>query len=71
MDHVVTPVGALGLMVAEDALDRYFVEWAETRIRNRVLRASMRMLFNPARALSNGATGRAPWHRAGRPIGRH
>jgi len=27
------------------------------------------MLFNPARALSNGATGRAPWHRAGRPIG--
>ena len=69
VDHVVTPVGGLGLMVAEDALDRYFVEWAETRIHNRTLRASMRMLFNPARALSNGATGRAPWHRAGRPIG--
>ena len=43
VDHVVTPVGALGLMVAEDALDRYFVEWAEARIRNRVLRASMRI----------------------------
>jgi len=69
VDHVVTPVGALGLMVAEDALDRYFVEWAEARIRNRVLRASMRTLLNPARALSNGATGRAPWHRPSRPIG--
>jgi hypothetical protein len=55
--------------VAEDALDRYFVEWAEARIRNRVLRASMRTLLNPARALSNGATGRAPWHRPSRPIG--
>ena len=69
VDHVITPVGALGFMVAEDALDRYFVEWAETRIRNRVFRASMRILFNPARALSNGATGRAPWHRDSRPIG--
>ena len=60
VDHVVTPVGALGLMVAEDALDCYLVEWSETRIRNRVFRASMRMLFNPARTLSNSATGRAP-----------
>jgi hypothetical protein len=68
VDHVVTPVGALGLMVAEDALDRYFVEWVEARVRNRVLRASLRIIFNPARAMSNGAAGRAPWHRDGRPL---
>ena len=68
VDHVVTPAGALGLMVAEDALDRYLVEWVEARVRNRVVRATMRIALNPGRALSNGATGRAPWHRDGRPL---
>jgi hypothetical protein len=69
VDHVVTPVGAFGLIVAEDALDRYFVKWVETRTRNRFFRATLRLAFNPARTLSNTASGRAPWHRAGRPIG--
>ena len=68
VDHVVTPVGALAMTVAEDALDRY-VMLVEGRTRHSVLRASMRVLLNPARALSNGATGRPPWHRAARPIG--
>ena len=27
VDHVVTPVGAFGLIVAEDALDRFLVKW--------------------------------------------
>lgn len=27
VDDVVTPLGAFGLIVAEDALDRYFVQW--------------------------------------------
>jgi hypothetical protein len=69
VDHVVTPVGALGLMVAEDALDRYFVKWVEAHTTNRVWRASLRLIFNPARTLSNAASGRAPWHRDGRTIG--
>jgi hypothetical protein len=68
VDHVVTPLGALGLMVAEDAVDRYVTEWIEGRVRNRVVRASVRVALNPARALSNGAAGRAPWHRTGRPL---
>ena len=68
VDHVVTPLGALGLMVAEDAVDRYVTEWVEARVKNRVVRASLRVVLNPARTLSNGATGRAPWHRDGRPL---
>jgi hypothetical protein len=68
VDHVVTPLGAFGLMVAEDALDRFVTEWVEARVRNRVVRASLRIALNPARTLSNGATGRAPWHRDGRPL---
>jgi hypothetical protein len=69
VDHVVTPVGAFGLIVAEDALDRFLVRWVETRVRNRFVRATLRLALNPGRTLSNTSTGRAPWHRAGRPLG--
>lgn len=69
VDHVVTPAGAFGLMVAEDALDRYVVKWVEHRTSNRVWRALLRLAFNPSRAMSNAARGRAPWHRADRPLG--
>jgi hypothetical protein len=69
VDHVVTPVGAFGLIVAEDALDRFFVKWVEARTSNRVWRAALRLIFNPGRTLSNTATGRLPWHREGRAIG--
>lgn len=71
VDHVVTPVGALGFIVAEDALDRYFVRWLEKKTSNRVWRASVRMLANPSRTLSNTAQGRVPWHRPARPLQRH
>jgi hypothetical protein len=69
VDHVVTPLGAFGFIVAEDALDRYFVQWIEERMTNRVIRATLRVAFNPGRALANGAGGRVPWHRQGRPLG--
>ncbi len=68
VDHVVTPVGAFGLIVAEDALDRYFVKWVERRTGNRFVRASLRLIFNPARTMSNTLRGRAPWHRPGRAL---
>ncbi|MEQ1760198.1 MAG: hypothetical protein ABL986_17925 [Vicinamibacterales bacterium] len=69
VDHVVTPVGAFGLIVAEDALDRYLVRWIERRTQNRVFRAILRLAFNPGRTLSNSTTGRLPWYRQGRPLG--
>jgi len=68
VDHVVTPIGAFGLMVAEDALDKYFVKWAESRTTNPLYRFAFRIVFNPARTLSNTATGRWPWHRDDRPL---
>jgi hypothetical protein len=68
VDHVVTPVGAFGWMVAEDALDRYLVKWLEARVQNRVVRGLLRVILNPSRALSNSSTGRPPWHRDGRPV---
>ena len=68
VDHVVTPVGAFGLIVAEDALDRFLVKWVEGKVRNPALRALIRLGMNPGRTLSNTASGRAPWSREGRPL---
>ncbi len=68
VDHVVTPVGAFGMIVAEDALDRFFVSWVEHRTKNRFLRAALRVALNPGRTLSNTSSGRLPWHRDGRPL---
>lgn len=68
VDHVVTPVGALGFMVAEDAVDRYLVLKIESWTGNRLLRALSRMALNPSRTMSNAAQGRSPWFRAARPL---
>jgi hypothetical protein len=45
------------------------VRWVERHTGNRFFRASLRMIFNPSRVLSNIAQSRAPWHRPGRPLG--
>lgn len=68
VDYLVTPVGAFGFMVAEDALDRYFVRWFESHVRNRVARATVRLVFGPSRFLANSAEGRLPWYRPDRPL---
>ena len=71
VDHVITPVGALGFMVAEDALDRYLVARIESWTGNRVIRAIARIGLNPSRTLSNGVQGRVPWFRPLRPLSVH
>lgn len=68
VDHVVTPAGALGFMVAEDVLDRYLIMRIESWTKNRALRAVVRTVLNPSRTLSNAAQGRAPWFRTVRPL---
>ena len=68
VDHVVTPVVGFGLIVAEDAMDRFLVRWVENRVGNRFFKAALRMAFNPGRTLSNTSQGHLPWHRSGRPL---
>jgi hypothetical protein len=63
VDHVVTPIGGFGVMLAEDALDRYVIARLERRIQNRFLQGVLRTAVNPSRALANTASARAPWHR--------
>jgi len=68
VDHVVTPVGALGFMVIEDVLDRYLIVRIESWTNSLAIRAISRVLLNPSRSLSNTAQGRAPWSRAVRRL---
>jgi hypothetical protein len=70
VDHVITPAGALGFMVAEDVLDRYLMTRIESWTGNRVVRILARMALNPSRTMSNVAQGRAPWYRVLRPLSR-
>jgi hypothetical protein len=69
VDHVVTPAGAFGLIIAGDVLDRYFVTWVERRVGNRAVRAILRMAFNPSRTMANLSQNREPWRRPDRTIG--
>lgn len=68
MDHIVTPAGAFGFVVAEDALDRYFITKVESWTTNRLFRAIVRVVLNPSRAMSNLAQGQSLWFRPGRPL---
>jgi hypothetical protein len=68
VDYVVTPTGAFGLVIAEDALDRFVVKLAERHTTNRVWRASLRLIFSPARAMANTAAGHLPWYRPDRSL---
>ena len=68
VDHIVTPVGAMGFMVLEDALDHHLIRRIESWSGNRIVRAAARVGLNPSRTLSNAAQGRAPWSRLDRPL---
>ena len=63
VDHVMTPAGALGFMVVEDALDRYAIAKIERITSNHFIRAIVRVGLNPSRSVSNAVQGRAPWWR--------
>ena len=63
VDLVMTPVGGLGLLVVEDALDRYVIEKIERRIHNRYVRILSRMVLNPTRSSANLLRYKKPWRR--------
>ena len=50
VDHIVTPIGGLGVMIDEDAVDRYLIAKLERRIQNGFVRGVLRTALNPSRA---------------------
>jgi len=63
-DHVMTPLGGLAFIVAEDLADRHLLAWLEPRVGSRSIRNIFRVALTPSRALANMAQGRMPWFRA-------
>ena len=63
VDVVMTPTAGLGLLVTEDALDRYLIAKLERRTGNRYVRIFSRMVFNPTRTAANLLRFKKPWYR--------
>jgi hypothetical protein len=63
VDLVMTPTAGLGLLLTEDALDRYVIERIERRTTNRYVRILSRMALNPTRTGANLLRFKKPWHR--------
>jgi hypothetical protein len=65
-DLVTTPLAGVGVMIAEDALDRYVVRVIERRFANPFVRIVARGMLNPNRSFANLMRGKVPWHRDSR-----
>lgn len=63
VDIVMTPTAGLGLLLAEDAIDRYLIERLERRTQSRYLIIFSRMTLNPTRTAANLLRFKKPWHR--------
>lgn len=62
-DLVVTPIAGFGVMLAEDALDKYLIKRVDAMTDNRVVRLLVRSALNPNRSFANVLRGRWPWYR--------
>lgn len=61
VDLVVTPVGGLGMMVAEDALQRFLLRRLESKTSSAKKQAVFRVLLNPTHSFAGLLRGRLPW----------
>ena len=67
VDLVMTPLGALGMILAEDAIDRYVIAKTEPRLGRTGTRV-LRTFLNPNRSIANIIRFQAPWHRDSRGV---
>ena len=68
VDFVVTPAGGFALMIAEDWLDKRFIQRWEEGTRSLTKRTFLRIALNPGRSVANLMRGKGPWHREGRAL---
>ena len=66
-DLVMTPVGGTGLVIAEDAVDKYFLKnWLEKKTSNKFIIKISRSLFTPTTSIANMLRWQMPWKRDNR-----
>ena len=67
VDHVITPIVGTGWAIAEDSIDRIFIQRFEEHVGNPYLRLLARGVLNPGRSFANIMNFELPWHREDRP----
>jgi hypothetical protein len=68
VDLVMTPVGGMTLIVAEDAIDKKWIQNMEANTESLNRRRMYRMFLNPQRTFANLLRFQKPWHRDTRSI---
>jgi len=69
VDFIMTPTGGFGLILAEDALDKFVISrWEGTASTPK--RRFYRVALNPCRSFANVLRNKVPWHRDTRPLSR-
>ena len=63
VDLIMSPVAGFGLVILEDALNRYVVRKLEVTTNRRWKLAVYRVFFNPSRSFAGVLGGRFPWQR--------
>lgn len=66
VDIVITPTVGFGLMLAEDAADKYLIKGIEHKTNNYYVKIFSRMLLNPTRTMANLTRFKLPWYRDNR-----
>ncbi|HQU86274.1 MAG TPA: hypothetical protein PKY59_24305 [Pyrinomonadaceae bacterium] len=66
VDVVITPTAGFGLMLAEDATDKYIIKGIERSTNNYYVKIFSRMLLNPTRTMANLIRFKLPWYRDNR-----
>jgi hypothetical protein len=69
-DLVVTPLGGLGMLVLEDAVDRFVISRLEPGGTSLGWQRFLRVTLNPQRSLANLLRFKRPWHRDTRQLSR-
>lgn len=68
-DLIVTPAVGTGVLIGEDAIDKYILKnWLEKKIKNRVIINTLRTLLTPTTGFSHVVGGRWPWKRSNRSL---
>lgn len=69
VDFIVTPIAGTGVVVAEDALDKYVLKnWLERKSRSKTMIKIYRSLITPTISFANLLRGKMPWYRPDRAI---
>jgi hypothetical protein len=63
IDIVITPTAGIGMLITEDAIDRFLIERIERNTKNFYLKIISRVLLNPTRTVANIFRFKTPWYR--------